>query len=561
MSLKDAPYDYASSGSLLTPKPVTVLEASRNFFPETYTTDSRLPTSCLVVLGAYEQSICADYKTNVYRVFYWKSPRQWRRLMISLNVSRASKYWTATKEAPEDGKTGLIPAFKATSWPYSLVKLVQTTLSHADELDDDAKICLSLSSANVISRQNQPSILDETLMARRSSSPSLDALSFLHDLGCPWYVEDQVIQIEMLCPSNCFASWINGLLVYEIRFTSAIPSVDLLYNIHVLHCMNGAPGFPELVGIVVDYTERVLKSYLIKLPKSNGHLTSILGRHDITWERRQKWAYQIVRGLSQLHAKGFVVGGLTARSVPVVIESTDSILFPFFKKKVVTGRKVGNYYPPELLYCWSLPATMDLIDCPLMTSKVDIFHLGFLLWLLAENQHQSFASPVCLRKGCSLGNKSTCDLSHTEPVALPRLSEHIPEYFRSIVDVCRAVNPRDRPAARDIVKLFPQVHEPKSTPPKPTEPSSEESSLLMKGPSSGINCDYCLAANLQPPFFHCNICEHGDFDICQKCYDSGKHCLVNDHLLAEWKKTGNQVIVQRYHGSVNDSGARNIVEL
>ena len=150
---------------------------------------------------------------------------------------------------------------------------------------------------------------------------------------------------------------------------------------------------------------------------------------------------------------------------------------------------------------------------------------------------------------------------HIEPVTLPRLSERIPEYFRSIVDACRPVNPRERPAARDIVKLFPQVNEPKSAPPKPAEPASEESSFWMKGPSSGIHCDYCFAANLQPPFFHCNICEYGDFDICQKCYDSGKHCLDNDHVLVELEKTGNQVIAQRYHGSVNDSGARNVIEL
>ena len=295
MSLKDASYnDYASSGSLLTPKPVTVLEASQNFFLETYTTDSRLPTSCLVVLGAYEQSICAGYRTNVYKVFYLKSTRQWCRLEISLNVSRSSKYWTVTKTTPDDYEPRRIRLMQDACWPYSLVKLVQTTLSHADELEDDAKLCLSLSSANTMSWRDQPPTHDGNLTARGSLSPSLDALSFLHDLGCPWYVEDQVIQIEMLDSSNCFASWVNGMLVQEIRSKSAVPSVDLLYNIHVLHCMNGVPGFPELVGIVVDNTEKILKSYLIKLPKLRGHSTSVLGCQDITWQRRQKWAYQII---------------------------------------------------------------------------------------------------------------------------------------------------------------------------------------------------------------------------------------------------------------------------
>ena len=79
-------------------------------------------------------------------------------------------------------------------------------------------------------------------------------------------MEDEVVQIEMLGPSNKFASWINGMLVYETRFTSAVPSANLLYDIHVLHCMHGAPGFPQLIGIVVDKTGKTLKSYLTKLP-------------------------------------------------------------------------------------------------------------------------------------------------------------------------------------------------------------------------------------------------------------------------------------------------------
>lgn len=129
------------------------------------------------------------------------------------------------------------------------------------------------------------------------------------------------------------------------------------------------------------------------------------------------------------------------------------------------------------------------------------------------------------------------------------------------MDACRAENPRNRPAAREIIKLFPEVNEPKSAPPKPAELASAEPSSSMKGPSSWIRCDYCRAVILQPPFFHCNVCNNGDFDICQKCYGSGKHCLDNDHMVVELEKTGDQMIVQRYHGSINNSGARNIVEL
>ena len=238
--------------------------------------------------------------------------------------------------------------------------------------------------------------------------------------------------------------------------------------------MNGASGFPELIGIVVDNTEKVLKSYLIKLPKLRGHLTSVLGRQDITWKRRQKWAYQIVDGIRQLHAKGFAVGGLTSCSVPVIVDSTDSILFPYFNRKIVPGLAFGNYYSPESHHCRSLAVTTNKADCPVTTSKMDIFHLGSLLWVLAENKPQNLTSLVCLREECSLGNKSTCDLSRAEPVALPRLSESIPEYYRGVVDACGAENPKDRPAARDIIKLLTYVNELQSATPKPVELASAE---------------------------------------------------------------------------------------
>ena len=159
MSLKDASYkDHASSTSLLVPGPVTLFETSHNFFPETYTIDSRLQTSRLVLLRTYQQSFCTDYLTNVYRVFYSKTPRQWCRLTISLNVSHSSKYWTTTKITPEDYEPRRPTALIAADWPDSLANLVQTTLSRSDELDDNAETCLSLSSEDTISWRNQPPI-------------------------------------------------------------------------------------------------------------------------------------------------------------------------------------------------------------------------------------------------------------------------------------------------------------------------------------------------------------------------------------------------------------------
>ena len=102
---------------------------------------------------------------------------------------------------------------------------------------------------------------------------------------------------------NCFASSINGTLVYEIKSRDSTPSVDFLYNIQVLHCMDGVPGFAKLIGVVTDNGGKHLKSYLIEFPKARWNILQLAQRPSILWERRERWAIQIIHGISQIHKR------------------------------------------------------------------------------------------------------------------------------------------------------------------------------------------------------------------------------------------------------------------
>ena len=85
--------------------PTSLIDTSSNFYPETYTVDQRLPRSCLVVTSSYEQRSSLDLKTNIYRVFYMRCPRQWYRLNISIDIPRSSTYWAATRNTRGEFKT------------------------------------------------------------------------------------------------------------------------------------------------------------------------------------------------------------------------------------------------------------------------------------------------------------------------------------------------------------------------------------------------------------------------------------------------------------------------
>jgi hypothetical protein len=49
-------------------------------------------------------------------------------------------------------------------------------------------------------------------------------------------------------------------------------------------------------------------------------------------------------------------------------------------------------------------------------------------------------------------------------------------------------------------------------------------------------CEHFIAEQRKPKsnlpkIYSCQICEDGDFDLCTNCYDSGKRCKVQTHVL------------------------------
>ncbi|KAI4195136.1 MAG: hypothetical protein LQ346_003516 [Caloplaca aetnensis] len=447
--------------------------------------------------------------------------------------------------------------------PSSLNTTILDHLHQRSGIEDATELNLSLSDDDTILQKAQTS--QEATLSTHHTLPtsSLDALNTLHDSQCRRFVESQVTQLELIDPPHCFASSVEGILVLEVKRMEHDSSAEFLYNIKAVHCMDGAPGSTRLVGVVVDDEGKYLKSYLLEFPRARWHLIQLAATPSM-WERREKWAFQLVRGLSQIHRKGFVVGGMTIWAIPVVIDNTDSVQFWYFKKHVVAGRLVGAYYPPELRYVRDMPQTADGADCPPATSKMDIFHLGLLLWLLAENKPYNRASPVCIRKRCDSANDPSCDLSHAEPIALPRLPESIPQYFRDMVDDCRAENPSDRPAAWELLRRFPAVSDGLQQPglSAPRVPHSPDLSSLECGfRIARVSCSNCGARPIVLPVFHCKVCETGTFDLCQTCFGAGLHCYDEDHLLVELGKAGSLIVAQKYHSCVKSSGSRDVVEL
>lgn len=539
---------FHNTGQTHQPDPAGPLELSPNFFPEAYTNMDRLPMSRLIVISSYQKEILDDCMINCYELFLINSSRQWCRISSTAEIYRSSVYWTAAQLSSREGRSSEEYGSMAGSaaLPYTLQSRLHLLMA-AEELVDGAHVTVSLSTGRDIqtrdSRYNpqRPSVLTGL------SENFADAWGFIEDLGCARYMEREVIKVEVRRAPFLFLSCLNGRAVVEHVCASVVPSRQILYNIRVLHCMKGKEAFAPLAGVVVNYENKRIKSVLIECAEATRSLEQMAQVQGISWAKRESWARQFVEGVSQLHNNGFVAGLLYVYRSPVIIDAKD-IQFQWFTSKFEMGRTGSGWYPPEFQHLeFGSPDTCEA-DCPDVTSKADIFEMGAVLWLLAEN-------PSHTRN--SLERR---EASHSDAIDLPPLPDDIPLYYREIISACRAREPNDRPAARILLEMFPPSH----TAPDPRHVLHPNTDFFDRMPTSLIGvgyCDYCLIRPLPLPFFHCNVSERGDFDVCQRCYDRGYHCRDNSHLLVEMIDRNGVIAPGNYHSSQKDSGIREIVYL
>jgi hypothetical protein len=144
--------------------------------------------------------------------------------------------------------------------------------------------------------------------------------------------------------------------------------------------MDGDSGFAKFHGIIIDITRKHLKSYLFEFPRRRWSLISeIIQNRSIPWKRREKWARQLVEGISKVHFKGLIVGILSYLRLPVFVDSQDYIQFWRVQNKFSTGFVIRCYYPPEFRRFQNVSKFTPEAECPQVTSKTDIFQLGMVL--------------------------------------------------------------------------------------------------------------------------------------------------------------------------------------
>lgn len=223
--------------------------------------------------------------------------------------------------------------------------------------------------------------------------------------------------------------------VYKVRVNGEtlikkeIPGPDtvdeFLYEINALSQLHDSRNVIQFYGVVMDDYGEHVKGLLISFAEQGALIDVIYDHeHGLSWLRREKWARQIVEGLSEIHEAGFVQGDFTLSNI--VIDEDDNAKIIDINRR---GCPIG----------WEPPEATPLVESNQRISmyigvKSDLFQLGMVLWALSEQEDEpeAHARPLVFSEG--LG---------------------VPDWYRTVVSICLAENPRNRLQAIDLLRFFP----------------------------------------------------------------------------------------------------------
>ena len=210
---------------------------------------------------------------------------------------------------------------------------------------------------------------------------------------------------------------------------------EFLYEINALSDLVDSKNVIELKGLVVNDEHTLVKGLLIGYADS-GALVDVIydNRGQIPWQRRERWAKQIVRGLSEIHEAGFVQGDFTLSNI--VIDGKD-------KAKIIDINRRGcpvGWEPPEIGRLIENGQRISMF----IGVKSDLFQLGMVLWALAmeEDEPERQMRPL---------------IDHPLP-------DDTPSYYRELLAICLSQNPAQRQSGKDLLQCFPPIQQEDSPP-------------------------------------------------------------------------------------------------
>ncbi|KAI5463768.1 kinase-like domain-containing protein, partial [Mariannaea sp. PMI_226] len=278
------------------------------------------------------------------------------------------------------------------------------------------------------------------------------AVSQIKHLNCR-RVRERDIKFDSHMSGFVYKVQVNGQTLIKKEIPSPETIDEFLYEVNALDSLRYSPHVIQFHGVVVDDHDEFVKGLLISYAEQGALIDLIYetckdGDYDFPWATREKWARQIVQGLSDIHESGFVQGDFTLSNI-VIDEHNDAKIIDINRR----GCPVG----------WEPPEATQLIECNQRISmyigvKSDLYQLGMVLWALAtqEDEPETQGRPLILG---------------------PEVN--IPDWYRQMAEICLSDDPRSRRQASELLQMFPT-------------PSSHHDRGRLNPPTMSVDEDYAL---------------------------------------------------------------------
>nr|CEG04236.1 unnamed protein product [Fusarium clavum] len=257
-------------------------------------------------------------------------------------------------------------------------------------------------------------------------------VSQIKHLGCR-RIRERDIAFESHMSGFVYKVNVNGHTLIKKEIPSPDTIDEFLYEVNALNALRFSRNVIHFYGVVVDDHDEHVKGLLINYA-DQGALIDVIyehckdGDYNLPWSTRERWARQIVEGLSDIHESGFVQGDFTLSNI-VIDGYGDAKIIDINRR----GCPVG----------WEPPEATPLIESNQRITmyigvKSDLYQLGMVLWALAAQEDEPEAQGRPLILGPEV---------------------NIPDWYRQMAEVCLSDDPRMRLQAAALLEMFPRPGE------------------------------------------------------------------------------------------------------
>jgi len=445
--------------------------------------------------------------------------RHWRRVTVSATTTTLSTQWDVCFSFTE------ICCYHV--FPYLVQSQLETMLEKDQLYESVTNVSIELqpSKTGDVTFDQERSMIIEDVEAAAATETSR-YMEEIEQRGIPQYVESQVVVLSRRRTALYLVLVENQPCIqrnspFSGGTTSDRKLVDeFIADMKLLQMAQGCSGVAEFVGVVITDNRTQLCGYLVRYPEAGlfAELLETLTSNTlpISWERREQWIRQIITAVAEIHKRGVIIGCLDKESMWVNLD--DQIKIVMFKS---TGSYRANQFgqlPPEIRR-FTAPRAVATGQIP--TIQSDLFQLGLLVWMLAENDFNKI-NVFCRKSGCQGFPHYRCMADHVNPVDLPICGPEVPAYVNEIIGHCRQGQPSRRKSAGALLALLPANHEPAVFSPNRVSP--------CRPYCQRINCNECGEITTDA-HYTCTLCEAGNFQLCLKCISKPTSCYDDSHKL------------------------------